>query len=73
MYVLDYFDKETEELVVDFGLPNLSDDDVLRIFGFALRGNCAEVSLSQLVELENSVGDTFPRYDSDMFICEVSD
>ncbi len=73
MYVLEYYDKETEEFVVDFELPNMSHDDVLKIFGFALRGNCAEVSQLQLVELENSVGDTFPRYDSDMFICEVSD
>ncbi len=73
MYVLDYYDKETEELVVDFELPNLSHDDVLKIFGLALRGNCTDVSQAQLVEIENCVGETFPRYNCDIEIAEFSD
>ncbi len=73
MYELIYFDKGTEEVSVYFELPNLSHDDVLKIFGFALRGNCADVSLAQLVEIENCVGETFPRYNCDIEIAEVSD
>ncbi len=41
---------------------------MLNVFGLDLRGNCA----LQPVELENSVGDTLPRYESDMFIFEES-
>lgn len=73
MYELNFYSKDTEEIVMDIELKGLSDDDVLRIFGFALEGNCADVSPAQLSEIEACVGYTFQKIESDISICEVID
>ncbi|MBY8220743.1 DUF7683 domain-containing protein [Vibrio cholerae] len=73
MYELNFYNKDTEELVMEIELKGLSDDDVLRIFGFALEGNCADVSPTQLSEIEVCVGYTFQKIESDISICEVID
>lgn len=73
MYELNFYNKDTEELVMEIELKGLSGDDVLRIFGFALEGNCADVSLAQLSEIEACVGYTFQKVESDISICEVID
>ncbi|MCD6724931.1 hypothetical protein LT012_16015 [Vibrio cholerae] len=61
MYELNFYNKDTEELVMEIELKGLSGDDVLRIFGFALEGNCADVSPAQLSEIEACVGYTFQK------------
>ena len=73
MYELNFYSKDTEELVMDVELKGLSGDDVLRIFGFALEGNCADVSPAQLSEIEACVGYTFQKVENDISICEVID
>ncbi|HHC6577397.1 DUF7683 domain-containing protein [Vibrio parahaemolyticus] len=73
MYELNFYNKDTEELVMEIELKCLSGDDVLRIFGFALEGNCADVSPAQLSEIEACVGYTFQKVESDISICEVID
>ncbi len=73
MYELNFYGKETGELVIGIELKGLSGDDVLRIFGFALEGNCADVSPAQLSEIEACVGYTFQKVESDISICEVID
>lgn len=59
MYELNFYGKETEELVMEIELKGLSGDDVLRIFGFVLEGNCADVSPAQLSEIEACVAIPF--------------
>ncbi|EOE4705109.1 hypothetical protein ACKBZ9_003376 [Vibrio cholerae] len=73
MYELNFYNKDTEELVMEIELKGLSGDDVLRILGFALEGNCADVSPAQLSEIEACVGYTFQKVESDISICEVID
>ncbi|MEF1286107.1 hypothetical protein QTN94_19950 [Vibrio sp. M250220] len=73
MYELNFYSKDTEELVMEIELKGLSGDDVLRIFGFALEGNCADVSPAQLSEIEACIGYTFQKVESDISICEVID
>jgi hypothetical protein len=73
MYELNFYSKETEELVMDVEVEGLSDEDVLRILGFALEGNCADVSANQLSQIEDCIGYKFQEHESDVSICEVTD
>ncbi len=73
MYELNLYNRDTEELVMDMELKDLSSEDVLRIFGFALEGNCADVSLAQLSEIEACVGYKFQQIEGDISICEIID
>ncbi|SDH44461.1 hypothetical protein SAMN04488136_11652 [Vibrio xiamenensis] len=61
MYELNFYSKDDEELLMEIELKDLSDDDVLRIFGVALEGNCADVSLAQLNEIEACIGNTLKK------------
>ncbi len=73
MYELNFYSKDDEELLMEIELKDLSGDDVMRIFGFALEGNCADVSLAQLSEIEACIGNTLKKVDADISICEVAD
>ncbi|SFQ35137.1 DUF7683 domain-containing protein [Enterovibrio norvegicus] len=71
MFELEFFDKETEELLEERTLSALTNEDVYRIFGFHLEGNCADVDFEQLKQIESIVGGSFNREGRDVFICEV--
>ncbi len=73
MYELNFYDKQTEQCVCDFELTELSESDVVRIFGFSLEGNCCDVSLAQLSQIEKCVGQTFNVEGCDISLCEVID
>lgn len=71
MYELNFFDKDTEELIHEFELNNLSDENVFSIFGFSLDGNCADVSKDHLLQIERHVDLRFTSEDYDISICQV--
>ncbi|MBV7262417.1 hypothetical protein L6J37_05460 [Photobacterium sp. WH77] len=71
MYILELFDKKTEELVVEHQLLELKDDDVLDLLGFPLQGNCADLDENQIIKLENVLGRSFNCVGYDAELCEV--
>lgn len=73
MFELDFFDKETEDLLEEHALTTLTSEDVLRIFGFHLEGDCTDVSPEQLEQIEQITGKAFNSNGRDIFICEVQD
>lgn len=71
MFELEFFDKKTEELLEECALTTLTPEDVHRIFGFHLEGDCADVNHEQLARIERIVGESFNGEGRDIFICEV--
>ncbi|MDD1793921.1 hypothetical protein LRP50_12325 [Enterovibrio sp. ZSDZ42] len=71
MFELDFFDKKTEALLEEYTLTTLTPEDVHRIFGFHLEGNCADVDLEQLAQIERIVGKSFNSEGKNIFICET--
>ncbi|MDO6708621.1 hypothetical protein [Photobacterium sp. 1_MG-2023] len=71
MYVIEFFDRKTDGLVVAYSLPELNDEDVLTLLGFPLNGNCADLNEKQMIELENLLGRSFNYSGYDIEICEV--
>ncbi|MGB7997005.1 MAG: hypothetical protein WCF45_12870 [Photobacterium halotolerans] len=72
MYELNFYDKETDELVRDFELPRLTSKDIFDIFGFSLDGNCADVSEEQLNKIELLLDRKFNIEGCQISICEVT-
>ncbi len=58
MFELGVFDKKTDELVISYEL-DVSSDDVSQIVGFSLQGNCADLSMEQVKNLERICGSDF--------------
>ncbi|MEZ8029979.1 DUF7683 domain-containing protein [Enterovibrio norvegicus] len=73
MFELDFFDKETEELLEEHVLTALTSEDVYQIFGFYLEGDCADVSPKQLEQIEQITGKSFTSNGRDIYLCEVQD
>ncbi|WP_394134308.1 DUF7683 domain-containing protein [Aliivibrio fischeri] len=71
MYELNFFDKDTEELIHEFELINLNDEHVFSILGFSLDGNCADISKEYLLKIERYVDLRFSSEDYDISICQV--